>query len=279
MTSSAPVPAVLIHGLWLHASSWDNWISLFGERGYQPIAPGWPGDSATAEETRENPEPAANHGIAEITDHFAAIITALPAPPVIIGHSFGGLITERLMGLGLGRAGVAIAPAQFHGVHRLPIVQLESAWPVLRHPSNRTRAVPLTRDEFAGNFANAIPREEADALYDQYAIPSPALPLFEGAASAYSAKSDASVDTAHERGPLLMIAGGSDRTVPSSTVYSAYKIQQKNPATTEYKLFPDRGHSQPVDHGWREIADCALDFLACVGVPGTPTAPAIPGAR
>jgi non-heme chloroperoxidase len=277
MTASAPVPVVLIHGLWLHASSWDNWVSQLEERGYQPIAPGWPGDSATAEQTREDPEPTANHGIAEITDHFAAIITALPTPPVIIGHSFGGLITERLMGLGLGRAGVAIAPAQFHGVHRLPLAQLESAWPVLRHPGNRTRAVPLTRDQFAANFANAVPREEADTLYDRYAIPSPALPLFEGAASAYSAKSDASVDAAHERGPLLMIAGGADRTVPAETVHAAYKIQQKNPATTEYKLFPDRGHSQPVDAGWREIAGYALDFLTRVGVPSTPAAQASPG--
>jgi non-heme chloroperoxidase len=277
MTASAPVPVVLIHGLWLHASSWDNWVSLLEERGYQPIAPGWPGDSATAEQTREDPEPTANHGIAEITDHFAAIITALPTPPVIIGHSFGGLITERLMGLGFGRAGVAIAPAQFHGVHRLPLAQLESAWPVLRHPSNKTRAVPLTRDQFAANFANAVPREEADALYDRYGIPSPALPLFEGAASAYSAKSDASVDAAHERGPLLMIAGGADRTVPAETVHAAYKIQQKNPATTEYKLFPDRGHSQPVDAGWREIAGYALDFLTRTGVPSTPAAQASPG--
>jgi non-heme chloroperoxidase len=278
MTTSVPVPVVLVHGLWLHASSWDNWVSLLEERGYQPVAPGWPGDSATPEQTRENPEPAANHGIAEITDHYAAIIAALPAAPVIIGHSFGGLITERLLGLGLGRAGVAIAPAQFHGVHRLPLVQLESAWPVLGHPSNRTRAVPLTRDQFAGNFANAVPREEADALYDTYAIPSPALPLFEGASGAYSAKSDASVDTAHERGPLLMIAGGDDRTVPASVVHAAYKIQQKNPAVTEYQLFPGRGHSQAIDHGWREVADYSLDFLARVGVPGTPKAQASPGA-
>jgi non-heme chloroperoxidase len=276
MTTSAPVPVVLIHGLWLHASSWDNWVSLLEERGYRPVAPGWPGDSATPERTRENPDPTANHGIAEITDHYAAVIAALPAAPVIIGHSFGGLITERLLGLGLGRAGVAIAPAQFHGVHRLPVAQLESAWPVLGHPSSRTRAVPLTRDQFAGNFANAVPREEADALYDKYAIPSPALPLFEGAAGAYSAKSDASVDTGHERGPLLMTAGGADRTVPASVVHAAYKIQQKNQAVTEYQLFPDRGHSQPIDHGWREVADYALDFLARVGVPAAPAAQASP---
>jgi non-heme chloroperoxidase len=262
MTSSLPVPVVLIHGLWLHASSWDNWVSLLTEHGYQPVAPGWPGDSPTAEQTRENPDPTAGHGIAEITDHYARIIAALPTAPIIIGHSFGGLIAERLMGEGLGRGGVAIAPAQFHGVHRLPLAQLESAWPVLRHPSSRTQAVPLTRDQFAGNFANAVPREEADALYDKYAIPSPALPLFEGAAGAYSAKSDASADTAHERGPLLMIGGGEDRTVPAAAVEAAYKIEQKNPAVTEYKLFPDRGHSQPVDHGWHEVASYALDFLS-----------------
>jgi non-heme chloroperoxidase len=267
MTSTEPVPVVFIHGLWLHAISWDPWLALLADRGYQPIAPGWPGDSPTPEQTRANAEAAAGHGIAEITDHYAAIIGKLPAAPVIIGHSFGGLITERLLGEGLGRGGVAIAPAQFHGVHRLPIAQLESAWPVLRHPANRTRAVPLTRDQFADNFANAVPREEADALYDAYAIPSPALPLFEGAASAYSAKSDASVDTAHERGPLLLIAGGADRTVPAATVHAAYEIQHKNnPAVTEYKIFPDRSHSQPVDHGWREVAEYVLDFLARAGL-------------
>ena len=262
MPATTPVPVVFIHGLWLHATSWDNWVTLFAERGYQPIAPGWPGDAATAELTRENPDAVANRGIAEITDHFAAVIEGLPVPPIVIGHSFGGLIAERLLGMGLGRGGVALAPAQFHGVHRLPLVQLETAWPVLGHPGNKTKAVPLTQDQFAHGFANAVPREEADDLYLRYGIPSPALPLFEASAGALSAHTAANVDTKHQRGPLLMIAGGADRTVPEATVHSAFKIQSHNDAVTEYHVFEGRSHSQGVDHGWRDVAEYSLAFLA-----------------
>jgi non-heme chloroperoxidase len=201
MANSAPVPAVFVHGLWMHATSWDNWIGLFDENGYQAIAPGWPGESGTAQGCRDNPGPIANRGIAEVTDHYAAVIAGLPSPPVVIGHSFGGLIAERLLGMGLARGGVVIAPAQFRGVHRLPLVQLETAWPVLGHPSRKTQAVPLTQDQFAHDFANAVPRDEADALYERYAIPSPALPLFEAATAQLSSHTAASVDLTHERGP------------------------------------------------------------------------------
>ena len=262
MTSSVPVPVVLIHGLWLHASSWDNWMSLLTEHGYQPVAPGWPGEAATAQGCRDNPEPIANHGIAEITDHFAAVIKDLAAPPIVIGHSFGGLIAERLLGMGLARGGVVIAPAQFRGVRKLPLVQLETAWPILGHPGKKHGAVPLTQEQFADGFANAVPRAEADALYESLAIPSPALPLFEAATANLSPHTAAAVDVRHERGPLLMIAGGLDRTVPAATVHAAYELEQKNPAVTEYQEFDGRSHSQVTDHNWRDVATYALDFLA-----------------
>jgi non-heme chloroperoxidase len=154
MANSAPVPAVFVHGLWMHATSWDNWTGLFNENGYQAIGPGWPGESDTAQGCRDNPGPIANRGIAEVTDHYAAVIAGLPSPPIVIGHSFGGLIAERLLGMGLARGGVVIAPAQFRGVHRLPLVQLETAWPVLGHPGKKSQAVPLTQDQFAHGFAN-----------------------------------------------------------------------------------------------------------------------------
>lgn len=262
MNSPIPIPVVLIHGLWLHASCWDNWVSLFDGSGYQAIAPGWPGEAATAQACRDDPDPSANHGIAEITDHYAAVISDLAAPPIVVGHSFGGLIAERLLGMGLARGGVVIAPAQFRGVRKLPLVQLETAWPVLGHPGKKHQAVPLTQEQFAHGFANAVPRAEADALYDSYGIPSPALPLFEAATANLSPHTAAAVDVQHERGPLLMIAGGMDRTVPAASVHAAYELEQKNPAATEYKVFDERSHSQVVDHNWRDVATCALEFLA-----------------
>jgi non-heme chloroperoxidase len=270
MTTPDAIPVIFIHGLWMHATSWQNWINLVNERGYRGIAPGWPGDAPTAEECRANPDPIANRGIGEITDHFAAIIAELPSAPIVIGHSFGGLIAERLLGMGLARGGVAIAPAQFHGVHRLPLVQLKTAWPVLGHPSNKTKAVAQTADQFATGFANGVSRDESDDLYQRYAIPAPALPLFEAGAANLTSKTDATVDTARLRGPLLLIAGGADRTVPEATVRAAFKQYRGNPSITELKVFADRSHSQPVDSGWREVADVAMEFLAANGLAATP---------
>jgi len=265
-TTVNPIPVVFIHGLWMHASTWDNWVSLFNSSGYQAIAPGWSGDSATAAQSRQNAGAIANRGIGEVTDHYAAIIAGLPSEPVAVGHSFGGLIAERLLGQGLARGGVVIAPAQFRGVRRLPFVQLKTAWPVLGHPGNKTRAVSQTPEQFHHGFANALSREESDELYVRYAIPAPALPLFEAGSANLPGKTDATVDVDRERGPLLIIAGGADRTVPEATVRAAYKRYRHNPSVTELKVFDGRSHSQPIDHGWRDIAGYALDFLARSGL-------------
>jgi pimeloyl-ACP methyl ester carboxylesterase len=269
VTAPSPVPVVFVHGLWLHASSWTPWVELFAAGGYDPVAPGWPGDATTAAETREHPDAVAGHGIGDVTDHYAAIISALPSPPVVIGHSFGGLIAQRLHGMGLSRACVALSPAQFKGNLVLPPTQLRSAWPVLSHPGLRKKTWSHTPDTFARSFANAVPRAESDRLLAAHGIPSPARPLFQAGVANFSLRSEASVDTRRERGPLLLLAAGRDRTVPEASVQAAYRIQRRNPGVTELHTFPDRGHSMGADSGWAEVAHTALEFLARHGAGAT----------
>jgi len=266
VTAAAPVPVVFVHGLWLHSSSWDPWVQLFASRGFEPIAPGWPGDATTAAETREHPEAVAGHGIGDVTDHYSAIISGLSSPPVVIGHSFGGLIAQRLHGMGFSRSCVALSPAQFKGNLVLPPVQVRSAWPVLSHPGLRKGTWSHTPDTFARSFANAVPRGESDQLLATHGIPSPARPLFQASAATFSPHSEAAVDTKRERGPLLLLAAGRDRTVPESSVKAAYRIQRRNPGVTEFRTFADRGHSMGADAGWADVAGAALEFLARHGV-------------
>jgi non-heme chloroperoxidase len=273
VTAPAAVPVVFVHGLWLHATSWTPWVELFAARGYDPVAPGWPGDAATAAGTRADPDAVAGYGIGDVTDHYSEIIAGLSSPPVVIGHSFGGLIAQRLHGMGFSRACVAISPAQFKGNFVLPPAQLRNAWPVLSHPGLRKKTWSHSPDSFAKAFANAVPRAESDQLLATYGIPSPARPLFQASVANFTLHSEASVDTKRERGPLLIIAGGQDRTVPEATTRAAYKIQKRNPGVTELVSFPDRGHSMGADSGWAEIAGTALDFLSRHGVgAGTPAA-------
>ncbi|MDT3445717.1 alpha/beta hydrolase [Pseudofrankia sp. BMG5.37] len=270
MTDPTHIPVVFVHGLWMHSSSWDSWIDLVDELGYSGVAPGWPGDAATTEASRENPGPLANRGIAEITDHYAAAIRELPQVPIVIGHSFGGLIAQRLLGMNLARGGVVISPAQFRGNRKLPLAQLQSGFPVLGNPANKKKTVLLTQAQFHKGFANAVSREESDDLWNRYAIPGPGLPLFQAATANFSSKTEATVDVASERGPLLIIAGGKDRTVPAVTSKAAYGQYAKNPSVTEYHLFEDRAHSMAIDQGWREVADVAMDFLTRHGLAAAP---------
>jgi alpha-beta hydrolase superfamily lysophospholipase len=266
VTAAAPVPVVFVHGLWLHSSSWDPWVQLFASRGFEPIAPGWPGDAATAAETRAHPEAVAGVGIGDVTDHYSAIISGLSSPPVVIGHSFGGLIAQRLHGMGFSRACVVLSPAQFKGILGLPLAQLQSAWPVLSRPGLRKKTWSHSPDSFARSFANAVPRAESDRLLAAHGIPSPARPLFQASAATFSLHSEAAVDTRRERGPLLLLAAGQDRTVPEASVTAAYRIQRRNAGVTELHSFPDRGHSMGADSGWAEVADTALEFLTRHGV-------------
>jgi len=255
-------PAVFIHGLWLHATSWGPWLDLFRDAGYEPVAPGWPNEPATVEEARQNPDLVANLTIDDVTDHYAKIIAELATQPVIIGHSFGGLITERLLGQNVGAAGVAIDPAQIKGVLPLPLAQLRAGLPGLGNPANLHKAVSLTRKEFRFGFGNAVTEQESDELHEKWTIPSPARPLFQAAAANFVPHSQAKVDTGNDtRGPLLLISGTADHTVPDVVTRSTLKQYRDSAAVTELRQFEGRGHSLTVDSGWREVADAVLGWL------------------
>lgn len=255
-------PAIFIHGLWLHASSWTPWLDLFADAGYDPIAPGWPHEPASVAEARERPDAVANLGIDEITDHMATILDSRSAETVIIGHSFGGLVAEKLLGEGHGAAGVAIDPAQIKGVLPLPLAQLRSGLPALRNPANLHKAVSLTAKEFRFGFGNAIPPEESDELFDRWTIPSPARPLFQAALANFSLHSQAKVNTANEsRGPLLLMSGTKDHTVPDVVTRSTMKQYRNSTAVTELKQFEGRGHSLTIDSGWKDVAGAVIEWL------------------
>jgi pimeloyl-ACP methyl ester carboxylesterase len=255
-------PVVFIHGLWLHASSWQPWVDRFREAGYDPIAPEWPGGAPTVEEARATPQAVAGFGVTEVADHYTQIIAGLSEKPVLIGHSFGGLLVQNLLGRGLGVAGVAINPAPIKGVLALPLSALRVASIALRNPANRTKAVSLTAQEFRYGFGNALSVEESAQLYEKWAIPSPGKPLFEAALANFSRNSPTKIATDNaDRGPLLLTSGGHDHTVPPAIVTATHKLYAASTAVTEVKDFPNRGHSLTVDHGWEEVAETALDFL------------------
>jgi non-heme chloroperoxidase len=267
------VPVVFIHGLWLHSTSWAPWAELFRAARYEPVLPEWPGVPATVAAAREHPESQAGVGIDQVIDHHEAVVRDLDQPPVLIGHSFGGLVVLSLLDRGLGRAGVAIDPAQIRGVVRTPPAQLASTFPVLRNPANRKRAVSLTAGQFRHAFGNAVSEEESARLHEQWTIPGPGRPLFQAALANATPRSRAAtaVDTAKgDRAPLLIISGGADRTIPDTVTRAAYKMYGKSAAVTEFRQFPDRGHSLTVDSGWREVAQAVLDWLARQGMDGRP---------
>ena len=260
-------PVLFIHGLWLHASSWNPWIQLFRDAGYDPQAPGWPGDGDTVELSRANPDAIANRGIDEVTDHYAGIIRGLDRPPVIIGHSFGGMIAEKLLGEDYGAAAIAIDAAQIKGVLPLPLSSLRATLPVFKDPTNIHHAVSLTAEQFRYSFGNAVSDEESDELHSRYTIPAPGRPLFEAAVANFSPHSPAKVATDNEhRGPLLLIMGGQDHTVPEVITKATLKQYRHSSAVTELLEFADRGHSLTIDSGWREVAQGCLDWLAQQGL-------------
>jgi pimeloyl-ACP methyl ester carboxylesterase len=254
---------VFVHGLWLHSTSWQPWLELFTAAGYQPLAPEWPGVPDTVAAARADTGPAARKGVAEVTAHYAEFIKGLPDTPIAVGHSFGGLIVQQLLGQGHAAAAVALDPAPFKGVLQLPPSALKVSSVVLRNPANRNRTVALTKEQFRYGFGNALPATESDELYDNWAIPSPGRPLFQAALANVSTSQATKVPTKNSsRGPLLLVSGGRDHTVPPSMVKGAYAKYQAPPAVTELLEFPDRGHSIPIDHGWREVAQASLDWLA-----------------
>lgn len=261
--SEGKQPVVFVHGLYLLASSWDRWRTLFEEQGYTTIAPGWPDDPETVAEAIDDPEVFANKRIKQVTDHYSDAIRQLKRKPAVVGHSFGGLIAQQLADEGLSAVTVAIDPPGFRGVLPLPLSELKSGTPVLSNPANYHRAVALTYEQFRYGFANALSEDEAHQLYDQYAVPGSGTPLFQAAAANLNPWTEDRVNTRNsQRGPLLLIAGEKDHTVPSSVVAAAYKLQQHNPAITEFREIPGRGHSLIIDHGWRDVAEIALAFIA-----------------
>jgi non-heme chloroperoxidase len=255
-------PVVFVHGLWLLPSSWDRWAALFAEAGYTSLTPAWPDDPETVEEANANPEVFAHKTVGQVADHYADVIGRLENKPAVIGHSFGGLITQMLAGRGLSAASVAIDPAPFRGVLPLPISALKSALPVLGNPANRNRAVPLTYEQFRYAFANAVSEEEAKELYETFAVPTSGAPIFQAATANLNPWTEAKVDTKNpERGPLLIMSGENDHTVPWAIANASYKKQKRNEGVTEIVKVAGRGHALTIDSGWREVADTALAFV------------------
>jgi non-heme chloroperoxidase len=260
--ATGKTPVVFIHGLWLLPSSWDRWATVFEQDGYAPLTPGWPDDPQTVEQANAKPEVFAHKSVGQVADHFGEVIEQLDKKPAVVGHSFGGLLTQIVAGRGLSAASVAIDPAPFRGVLPLPISALKSGRPVLGNPANRNRAVPLTYEQFRFGFANAVSEEEAKELYATYAVPAAGLPLFQAATANLNPWTEAKVNSkSPDRGPLLIISGEKDNTVPWAIANASYKKQKRNEGVTEIVEMPNRGHALTIDSGWREVADTALAFV------------------
>jgi non-heme chloroperoxidase len=260
--ASGRTPVVFIHGLWLLPSSWDNWVGLFEENDYAGVTPSWPDDPETVEQARANPEVFARKTLKQVADHTAAVIERLDKKPAVMGHSTGGLLTYMIADRGLSAVSVAIDAGPFRGVLPLPLSALRSAGPVLRNPLNRGRAVTLTFDQFKYGWANALDDDETRQLYDSYHVAAPGVALMQMANANINPFTEAKVDPRNPaRGPLLIIEGEKDHTVPWAIANAAYKRQKHNPSVTEIARIPNRGHSLTIDSGWREVAQTALDFV------------------
>jgi pimeloyl-ACP methyl ester carboxylesterase len=260
-------PVIFIHGLWIHATAWQPWLDLFENNGYEVYAPGWPGERATVEQTRENPDGMNDVGIRQMIDHYAKMIGARGGiKPLVVGHSFGGLIAQELLAEGLTAAAVAIDPAPIRGVKALPLAQLRSAFPVLGNPANRHRTVSLTAKQFQYAFGNTLSEEESNALHEAWSIPGAGKPLFEDAGANFSRRSAAKVDThLADRGPLLLTSGTDDHVVPLKVTKEVAAMYSKSPAETDFHVFEGRGHSLTIDGGWKDVAGVVLDWFAAKG--------------
>ena len=256
----AKTTIVFIHGLWMHSSSWQPWMDFFNKHGYTTINPGWPGDSGTVAACRNNPEFIANRGVKEIADSYAKAIEALAQPPIVIGHSFGGLIAQIILGRGIAAAGIALDPAPMKGVWQLPLSTIKASLPILGNPFNLKKALSLSFAQFRYGFANAVPEQEARDLYDKWTIPAPCRPLFQAATASF-AGSQTKVDTANKtRGPLLITGGESDNIAPP-VLGRASANKYNGAVVTDFHLFSGRGHSLIIDHGWREVAEYSFAWL------------------
>jgi non-heme chloroperoxidase len=259
-------PVAFVHGLWLLSSSWDRWRTLFENSGYATIAPGWPDDPETVAEARDHPDVFAHKMVQAVTDHYLEAIAALTRKPGVVGHSFGGLIAQKIAGVGASAVTVAVDPAPGRGVLPLPASALKSGSPILGNPANARRSVTLTFEEFTYGWANALDEAEARQLYDEFHVAASGVPIFQAAAANLNPFSETKVDfKAENRGPILIISGENDHTVPHAISYAAYKKHRKNVGVTEFTELAGRGHSLTIDHGWQEVAETALDFVRANG--------------
>ncbi len=260
--ATTATPVVFVHGLWLLPSSWDSWAALFEEAGYVALTPVWPDDPETVEEARANPDALAKKTLRQIADHTTEVIDALDKKPAIIGHSTGGLLAQMLAGRGLSAATVAIDPGVFRGVLPVPASVLKGVGPLLVNPLTRGRAITLTFDQFKYGWANALDGKEAKELYDTFHVAGSGISLVQMGNANLNPRTEAKVNTKNpDRGPLLIIDGEKDHTVPWAIANAAYKRQRRNRGVTEIVKIPNRGHSLTIDHGWREVAETALTFV------------------
>jgi pimeloyl-ACP methyl ester carboxylesterase len=265
---------VLIHGMWMTPLSWEHWVNHYTDRGHRVLAPAWPGLDKEPEELRRDPSPLRGIGITDAVDHYDKIIRGLDRPPIIIGHSFGGLFAQLLLDRGLGAAGVALGTAAPKGVLRVPLSTLRASWPALGNPTNLHKEAPLTQEQFHWCFTNALSREESDAVYQRYYIPGSARPFFQAGLANLNPNATTKVNYRNPaRAPLLLATGAEDRICPPSVNESNFKQQRKAPSATEHKEYPGRSH-WPGQDGWEEVADYLLNWAteharAGAGRPGT----------
>jgi pimeloyl-ACP methyl ester carboxylesterase len=256
-------PVLFVHGLWLLAGSWDRWREMFEQAGYSTLAPGWPDDPDNVAEARKRPDVFATQNVKRVGDYLTSVVDRLKEKPAIIGHSFGGMFAQRLAGAGRSAVTVAIDPAPYRGIWSLPLSSIKAALPALKNPANYRRPVPLTYEQFRFAFANAVDESEARELYELHSVAGPGRTLFEASAANLNPWTAAKVDTKNpERGPLLVVSGEKDNTVPHAVASAAYRLQKRNVSPTEFRELPGRGHSLTIDSGWREVADVALEFVS-----------------
>jgi non-heme chloroperoxidase len=253
---------VFIHGLWLLPSSWASWADFFQQAGYAPLTPDWPDDPATVEQARADPAVLAGKTLGQVAGHTSEIIGALNKKPALVGHSTGGLLAQMLAGRGLAAATVAIDPGVFRGVLPLPASVLRGVGPFLVNPRTRGRAITLTFGQFSYGWANALEEKEAKELYEAFHVAGSGIALAQMGNANLNPRTEATVNTTNPgRGPLLIIDGAKDHTVPWAIANAAYKRQRRNPAVTQIVKIPNRGHSLTIDHGWSEVAQTALNFV------------------